>query len=279
MSDYTPISTSLPRTLVNSERTNHKINILVKDNIDKLIGLCDSLPSNQEDPELLSLMKTVFQNEKQCLDSNFDLIIKFDLIQTIQEKKLIKDDRFIAIVEKEISSIQSSIKCLSQLGDEDLKKAYYKQTRSLIELLIKANISKPKFINLIRKQINEVGKLYKKNESDSIHIYSLIKYINEISFGHTSSLLKDLLIIIDKMPLSNDQLKTINTFYDYCKKTDSDDFKKELTGLRLVFSNEYNKDFSKQIVSFYKNSYEENLASIENKMTNINIAYNNKLET
>tara|TARA_B100001175_G_scaffold123118_1_gene104802 strand:- start:5695 stop:6069 length:375 start_codon:yes stop_codon:yes gene_type:complete len=124
---------------------------LVSDKIDKLISLCDSLPSNQEDPELLSLMKTVFQNEKQYLDSNFDLVIKFDLIQTIQEKKLVKDDRFIAIVEKEINSIQSRIKCLSQLGDDDLKKEYYKQTRSLIELLIKANISKPKFINLIRK--------------------------------------------------------------------------------------------------------------------------------
>ncbi len=124
---------------------------MVSDKIDKLISLCDSLPSNQEDPELLSLMKTVFQNEKQYLDSNFDLVIKFDLIQTIQEKKLVKDDRFIAIVEKEINSIQSRIKCLSQLGDDDLKKEYYKQTRSLIELLIKANISKPKFINLIRK--------------------------------------------------------------------------------------------------------------------------------
>ena len=251
---------------------------MVSDKIDKLISLCDSLPSNQEDPELLSLMKTVFQNEKQYLDSNFDLVIKFDLIQTIQEKKLLKDDSFIAIVENEINSIQSRMKCLSQPVDENLKEAYYKQTRSLIELLIKVNISKPKFIDLIRKQINEVGKLYKK-KNQTVCIYSLIKYINEISFGHTSSLLKDLLITIDKMPLSNDQLKSINTFYDYCKKTDTDDFKKELTGLSRVFLNECNKDFSNQITYLYQNSYEENLVSLKDKMNHFNKAHNNKLET
>ena len=136
----------------------------------------------------------------QCLDSNFDLVIKFDLIQTIPKKKLLNDDSFIAIVEKEINSIQSRMKCLSQPVDENLKEAYYKQTRYLIELLTKANISKPKFIDLIRNEINEVGKLYKKNKSDSMHIYSLIKYINEIFFGHTSSLLKDLLIPLGLEP-------------------------------------------------------------------------------